>query len=105
MEDFISNDFWITIPYWQYIVLGLIFILFIISIFVQVKLSRNENPYYGFIIPFILSLSSYIVFTNLSLIILFVVIIFSFYTLVYLIARFNGKKRKLEHIKIDIKDL
>jgi hypothetical protein len=100
MEDFISNDFWITIPYWQYIVLGLIFILFIISIFVQVKLSRNENPLSDFIIPFILSLLSYIVFNNLSLgmFIIFVVIIFSFYRFVYLIARLYDKKRKLEHI-------
>ena len=101
MEDYITNEFFISIPYWQYIILGLIVIALLFSVYAQVKISRADNPYYGLILPFVMSILAFIISYHLIL----TLIPFGIYGLVYLIARFNGKRRKVEKLKVDVKDL
>lgn len=101
MEDYITNEFFINIPYWQYFILGLIVIALIFSVYAQVRISRADNPYYGLILPFTMSVLTYFMINQ----IIFTLVPIGFYGLVYLIARFNGKRRKVEKLKVDVKDL
>lgn len=76
----------------------------IISLFItQIRMSKLKNPYYGIIIPFLSSVTMYLLVSTDQIILY--LIPFGVYMLTYLIARYNYKSKKTEKVKVDIKDL